>query len=113
MRSSVHPALFAAVYRVAADLASFWGLTMPAKAEVLLATPKLVQAVFAALLDCYTWKLAEKVYGRGSRTALATVRDHPAISFNQSISNRSHHPLLACLVRMQPVAMVLLNPDFV
>ena len=58
---------------------------MPARAKVLLAAPKLVQAVFAALLDCYTWKLAEKVYGRGSRTALTTVRDHPAISGNQSV----------------------------
>lgn len=81
----MHPALFAAVYRVAADLAAFCGLTMPARAKVLLAAPKLVQAVFAALLDCYTWKLAEKVYGRGSRTALTTVRDHPAISGNQSV----------------------------
>jgi len=58
---------------------------MPARAKVLLAAPKLVQAVFAALLDCYTWKLAEKVYGRGSRTALTTVRDHPAISGTQSV----------------------------
>ncbi|KAA8619788.1 GPI mannosyltransferase 3 [Pyrenophora tritici-repentis] len=113
LRSSVHPALFAAVYRVAAHLAAFWRLSLPAKAELLIATPKVFQAVFAALLDCYTWKLAEKVYGRGTRTALLTVRDHPAISVNQSSSDPSSYPLLACLVRMQPVAMVLLNADFV
>jgi phosphatidylinositol glycan class B len=41
---------------------------------LLLATPKVTQAVFAALLDYYVWKLAEKVYGRGSRTAIVTVR---------------------------------------
>ena len=35
--------------------------------------PKVTQAVSAALLDCYTWKLAGKVYGRGSRTALAAL----------------------------------------
>jgi phosphatidylinositol glycan class B len=29
--------------------------------------------VFAALLDFYTWKLAERVYGRRSSTAFATV----------------------------------------
>ncbi|KAH9876079.1 hypothetical protein J1614_003958 [Plenodomus biglobosus] len=73
LRSSLHPALFAALYRVAADLADLCGLSLPAKAEVLLATPKVTQAVLAALLDCYTWKLAEKVYGRGSRTALTTL----------------------------------------
>ncbi len=78
LRSSLHPALFAAVYRVVAHLAGICGLSLPAKAELFLAAPKVTQAVFAALLDCYTWKLAEKVYGRGSRTALATVRDYPA-----------------------------------
>ncbi|KAI4920764.1 uncharacterized protein J4E92_008408 [Alternaria infectoria] len=72
LRSSLHPALFAAVYRVAAHVADLCGLTLPAKAELLLAAPKVTQAVSAALLDCYTWKLAEKVYGRGSRTALTT-----------------------------------------
>lgn len=75
LRSSLHPALFAAVYRVAARLADLCALSLPAKADVLLAAPKVTQAVFAALLDCYTWKLAERVYGRGSRTALTTVRD--------------------------------------
>ncbi|KAF2848912.1 glycosyltransferase family 22 protein [Plenodomus tracheiphilus IPT5] len=73
LRSSLHPALFAAAYRVAADLADLCGLSLPAKAEVLLAAPKVTQAVLAALLDCYTWKLAEKVYGRGSRVALTTL----------------------------------------
>ncbi|KAF1849926.1 glycosyltransferase family 22 protein [Cucurbitaria berberidis CBS 394.84] len=73
LRSSLHPALFAAVYRVAALLAALGGLSLPARAELLLAAPKLTQAVMAALLDCYTWKLAEKVHGRGSRTALATL----------------------------------------
>lgn len=79
LRSSLHPALFGAVYRVAADLAQACGLSLPAKAEVLLVAPKVTQAVFAALQDCYTWKLAEKVYGRGSRTALTTVRHVPVI----------------------------------
>lgn len=74
LRSSLHPALFAAVYRVVAHVAQASGLSLPAKAEILLVAPKVTQAVSAALLDCYTWKLAGKVYGRGSRTALAAVR---------------------------------------
>lgn len=48
-------------------------MTLPTSADLLLAAPKVTQAVFAALLDCYTWKLAEKAYGRGSRTAFATL----------------------------------------
>jgi len=74
LRSSLHPALFAAVYRVAARVAQAGGLTLPAKAQVLLVAPKVTQAVSAALLDGYTWKLAGKVYGRGTRPALAAVR---------------------------------------
>jgi phosphatidylinositol glycan class B len=56
-------------------------LTLPARAELLLATPKVTQAIFAALLDCYTWKIAEKAYGRRSRTALATVGIRPQFYF--------------------------------
>lgn len=74
MRSSLHPALFAAVYRAAARAAGLAGLTLPAKAKLLLAAPKLAQAFLAALLDAYTAKLAEKVYGPCTRPALATVR---------------------------------------
>ncbi|KAH7380020.1 Alg9-like mannosyltransferase family-domain-containing protein [Pyrenochaeta sp. MPI-SDFR-AT-0127] len=73
LRSSLHPALFAAVYRLAALLARICGLTPSARAELLIAAPKLVQAVFAALLDYYTWNLAEKIHGRRSRTALAAL----------------------------------------
>jgi phosphatidylinositol glycan class B len=83
LRSSLHPGLFAVVYRIAANLADLCRLTLPLRTELLLATPKVTQAVFAALIDYYTWKLAEKAYGRGSRTALATVGRRPAISFAQ------------------------------
>jgi phosphatidylinositol glycan class B len=74
LRSSLHPALFAASYRLATHIADICALSLPARAELLLATPKLAQAIFAALLDYYIWRLAEKVYGRGSRTSLVTVR---------------------------------------
>ncbi|KAL5120181.1 glycosylphosphatidylinositol anchor biosynthesis [Pleosporales sp. CAS-2024a] len=71
LRSSLHPALFALAYRLAATLAGVCRLTLPARAELLLVTPRLTQAFFAALLDCYTWKLAHKAYGPATRTALA------------------------------------------
>lgn len=110
LRSSLHPALFAAVYRVAAHLAGLCGLTLAARAELLIAAPKLAQAVFAALLDCYTWKLAHKVHGPGSRVALTAVGSRPAGSSCQSLISAAC-VILACIVRLQPVAMVLLNAD--
>lgn len=63
---------------MAARMALLCGLPLPARATLLLATPKVTQALFAALLDCYTWKLAEKAYGRRSRTAAAAVRIPPS-----------------------------------
>lgn len=56
---------------------------MSNRAELLLAAPKVTQALLAALLDYYTWKLAEKAYGRG-RTAFTTVgKPKPNFSLHQ------------------------------
>ncbi|PSN63920.1 hypothetical protein BS50DRAFT_576550 [Corynespora cassiicola Philippines] len=73
LRSSLHPAIFAAVYQVAAKLADLCGLNLPERAELLVAAPKVAQAVSAAVLDYYTWQLAARTYGRGSRTAVTTL----------------------------------------
>ncbi|KAF2796807.1 glycosyltransferase family 22 protein [Melanomma pulvis-pyrius CBS 109.77] len=73
LRSSLHPELFAAVYRAAAKLPALCASSLPAEAALLIAAPKVTQAVFAALLDLYTWKLAEKAYGRRSRTAYTAL----------------------------------------
>lgn len=73
LRSSLHPAIFAAAYEAAAAIAYACGLSLSHRSELLLAAPKVLQALFAALLDWYTWKIAEKAYGRGSRAAYATV----------------------------------------
>ncbi|KAF2018151.1 glycosyltransferase family 22 protein [Aaosphaeria arxii CBS 175.79] len=73
LRSSLHPDIFAAVYLVAAKLSQLCGLNLPSQAELYIAAPKVTQAVFAALLDFHTWKLAEQTYGRASRTAYATL----------------------------------------
>lgn len=69
LRSSLHPVLFAGVYHIAATLASIYDVSPALRAELLIAAPKFTQAIFAALLDCYTWRLAESIYGRGTRTA--------------------------------------------
>lgn len=49
------------------------GATRAARAEDMLIAPKIVQAIFAALLDFYTWKLSQKIYGVGSAASMATV----------------------------------------
>lgn len=46
----------------------------PFKAMVLAFLPKAIQATLAVLADFYTWRLAEKIYGQGSKSAWSTVR---------------------------------------
>lgn len=48
-------------------------LTPHNHAELLLAAPKVTQAVMAAFGDFYTWRLGERMYGRGSNEAWAAV----------------------------------------
>ena len=91
LRSSLHPFIFAAVYRGTLKVASTCGLSLSTMAELLLLAPKVTQALFAALLDWHTWKLAEKAYGRGSRTAFGAVRHPPSLSLSLSLSLSPHH----------------------
>ncbi|KAI0010306.1 glycosyltransferase family 22 protein [Xylariaceae sp. FL0662B] len=72
LRSSVHPAIFALGYYV---VQNFWAPSMApkAKAQWLLAAPKVLQTGFAALSDWYTWRLAEKLYGRSSTAAWSVL----------------------------------------
>jgi phosphatidylinositol glycan class B len=61
------------VYWVSSQLAGLIQLDAHARAELLVAAPKLLQACIAATGDYYTWKLGERVYGQGSRRAWATL----------------------------------------
>ena len=73
LRSSLHPLFFAAVYKAVDLLTTTLPLTPATRAELLIAGPKTVQAVIAAIGDFYTWKLATRVYGKDSRAAWTTV----------------------------------------
>ena len=86
--------LFAGVYHIAAMLASIYDVSPALRAELLIAAPKFTQAIFAALLDCYTWRLAESIYGRGTRTAWTAVGSRKRIR-----QKRAHPPadLTLCL----------------
>ncbi len=73
LRSSIHPAIFAGVYWLSSSLSSASNLSPDSHAELMIAVPKMVQAVFAALGDYYTWRLGQKIYGRESKEAWAAV----------------------------------------
>ncbi|BCR83238.1 putative glycosylphosphatidylinositol-alpha 1,2 mannosyltransferase [Aspergillus chevalieri] len=73
LRSSLHPLLFAAVYRVAALLAFVLRLSPTLRANLLIAAPKTAQAVIAAVGDFYTWKFARRIHGDGSRKNWAVL----------------------------------------
>ncbi|CAI4219150.1 unnamed protein product [Parascedosporium putredinis] len=70
LRSSLHPLLFAAVYKFA-DLLGHY-VVPGLRATLLLVLPKVMQAVIAALGDFYSWKLAQKLY-KDDTIASATV----------------------------------------
>jgi len=72
----VHPWIFAVVYKVADAMSALEGATRSARAEDLLIAPKIAQAIFAAFMDFYTWKLSQKIYGAGSAASMATVSVH-------------------------------------
>ncbi|EEQ85549.2 phosphatidylinositol glycan, class B [Blastomyces dermatitidis ER-3] len=69
LRSSIHPYIFAAVYYISNLISEYLSISPLHRANLLLAAPKLVQALFAAVADFYTWKLAGKVYGNDSYEA--------------------------------------------
>lgn len=48
------------------------------KATILIVLPKILQGVFAATGDYFTWKFAERIYGRGSSFAWTAVCRGPA-----------------------------------
>ncbi|KAE8149252.1 Alg9-like mannosyltransferase family-domain-containing protein [Aspergillus avenaceus] len=73
LRSSIHPLLFAALYSVTDFSARLVHFSPAIRADLLIAVPKVAQAIISATGDLYTWKLAQSVYGRRSPDAWATL----------------------------------------
>jgi phosphatidylinositol glycan class B len=73
LRSSLHPALFAAVYYAADKFMTLVGCFPQFRAMILSILPNLVQAFFASGMDFHTWQLADKIYGKGSKAGWAAV----------------------------------------
>lgn len=61
------------VYYLADQLSHALQLGLTRRAEVLVAAPKIVQALFAATGDLYTWKLARLAYGDTSAESWVAV----------------------------------------
>lgn len=73
LRSSLHPLLFASVYRFVDNASSAFSLNTEFQADLLVAAPKVVQGIFAALTDVYTYRLACDLYEPGASEALAAL----------------------------------------
>ncbi|KAL2752649.1 glycosyltransferase family 22 protein [Sodiomyces alcalophilus JCM 7366] len=71
LRSSLHPALFTAVYWIADGFTRLIpsALVIHLRPSILIAAPKVLQVVSAAASDWYTWQLAVKLYGRSSTSS--------------------------------------------
>ncbi|RDA83730.1 hypothetical protein CP532_0221 [Ophiocordyceps camponoti-leonardi (nom. inval.)] len=73
LRSSLHPLVFALAYKLADVLSSWLPIGVTLRAAAIMAAPKLLQAIFAALGDWYTWKLAVSIYGPDSNSSLSVL----------------------------------------
>ena len=77
LRTSLHPLVFSLVYQVADWLCGLFALPPTSRAHVLVAAPGVLQAVFAAILDFFTWRTAARVHGddhsAGSAALLLTI----------------------------------------
>jgi phosphatidylinositol glycan class B len=62
------------VYKITDAISTLEGATRTARAQDLVVAPKIVQGMFAAAMDFYTWKLGRKVYEADSDAAMAAVR---------------------------------------
>ncbi|KAL7788324.1 glycosyltransferase family 22 protein [Trichoderma ceciliae] len=63
LRSSLHPLLFSAAYMAADRLSAIFPPGNAFRSAIVIAAPRILQAIIAALGDWYTWHLAANVYG--------------------------------------------------
>ncbi|KAK0753063.1 Alg9-like mannosyltransferase family-domain-containing protein [Schizothecium vesticola] len=73
LRSSLHPAIFGAAYKAVYTLMAWLEFYEPFRAFILVPLPKIIQSVFAALGDFYTWRLATEIYGIDSNVPWAAL----------------------------------------
>ncbi|KAK1247977.1 hypothetical protein MKX07_000865 [Trichoderma sp. CBMAI-0711] len=69
LRSSLHPLLFSAAYTIADRLSAIIPPGSAIRSVIVVAAPRVLQALIAALGDWYTWHLAAHVYGSDSNVS--------------------------------------------
>ncbi|KAG6038909.1 glycosylphosphatidylinositol anchor biosynthesis [Claviceps citrina] len=69
LRSSLHPLLFSAGYLVADCISKLLPTGNTIRASIVVASPKVLQAICAGLCDWYTWQLAVNIFGPNSNTS--------------------------------------------
>ncbi len=75
------------VYKITDAMSTLEGATRSARAYDLVIAPKIAHAVFAAMMDLFTWKLGQRVYGSGSSAALAAVSAYLMIKWTRLMSD--------------------------
>ncbi|KAI9167467.1 GPI mannosyltransferase [Paramyrothecium foliicola] len=70
LRSSIHPALFSTAYLAANAVSKLLPSANVIRVSALLAAPRTLQALFAALGDWYTWRLTGKLYPSNGNISL-------------------------------------------
>ena len=78
----------------------------PFRAFILVPLPKIIQSVFAALGDFYTWRLATEIYGIESNVPWAAVSLPTTPYLNPKLTIPT--ALDDCV---EPLAVVLLDQD--
>ncbi|KAK3357218.1 glycosyltransferase family 22 protein [Lasiosphaeria hispida] len=73
LRSSLHPVIFGLAYKSSYALMTWLEFFAPFKSLILVALPSVIQCVFAALGDFYTWKLATEIFGAQSNLPFAAL----------------------------------------
>ena len=106
LRSSLHPLLFGCVYRAVAIVAVISNSSTVTRTALLLAAPRVTQAVFAACVDYYTWSVAQQLYGTKSNCAQISVRE--CESLRPSTLTLAWTRLTARVDCTEPVELVLL-----
>ncbi|KAG9246156.1 family 22 glycosyltransferase [Calycina marina] len=107
LRSSIHPAMFAALYFVADKLMLVLGLVPSSRAAVLESLPTIVQAVIAATGDFYTWKLAEKIHGSKSDLLLTVCSPWQWFVSTRTFSNSVETTLTIAALYFWPWQMTV------
>jgi GPI mannosyltransferase 3 len=63
LRSSLHPVVFAVLYFFSEKVMEILAILPQSRATILIVIPKILQGIFAAIGDYFTWRLAERIYG--------------------------------------------------